>query len=94
MDEKKIMQKTNHSVYMDNREKVSITGVIDIHSFDDELVLAETEQGILTLKGIDLKMSKLNVDNNELIVEGKIIALIYSDTDSTKKGGMFNKIFK
>lgn len=94
MEEKKTVQRTNHSVFMDNREKVSITGVIDIHSFDDELVLAETEQGILTLKGLDLKMSKLNVDNNELIVEGKIIALIYSDTDSSKKGGMFNKLFK
>lgn len=79
---------------MENREKANITGVLDIHSFDDELILAETEEGILTIKGIDLKMNKLNLDNNELIVEGKIIALIYSDSSQEKKSGMFGKIFK
>lgn len=92
MEEKKTIK--NHNMIMENREKLSITGVIDIHSFDDELVLVETEMGILTIKGNDLKMNKLNLDNNELVVEGKISALVYSETDMVKKGGMFNKIFK
>lgn len=83
-----------HNLIMENRERISLTGVKDIHSFDDELVLVETELGILTIKGFDLKMNKLNLDNNELIVEGKIVALIYSDQDVSKKGGMFGKIFK
>lgn len=91
MDEKKLK---SHNVIMENREKANITGVLDIHSFDDELILAETEEGILTIKGNDLKMNKLNLDNNELIVEGKIVALIYSDNSQEKKGGMFGKIFK
>lgn len=91
MEDKKIK---NHNIIMENREKANITGVLDIHSFDDELILAETEEGILTIKGIDLKMNKLNLDNNELIVEGKIIALIYSDSSQEKKSGMFGKIFK
>ena len=92
MEEKKTIK--NHNMIMENREKLSITGVIDIHSFDDELVLVATEMGILTIKGNDLKMNKLNLDNNELVVEGKISALVYSETDMVKKGGMFNKIFK
>lgn len=83
-----------HNLIMENRERISLTGVKDIHSFDDELVLVETELGILTIKGFDLKMNKLNLDNNELIVEGKIVALIYSEQDVSKKGGMFGKIFK
>ncbi len=91
MEEKKLK---SHNVIMENREKANITGVLDIHSFDDELILAETEEGILTIKGNDLKMNKLNLDNNELIVEGKIMALIYSDNSQEKKGGMFGKIFK
>ncbi len=91
MEEKKLK---NHNIIMENREKANITGVLDIHSFDDELILAETEDGILTIKGNDLKMNKLNLDNNELIVEGKIVALIYSDNVQEKKGGMFGKIFK
>lgn len=97
MDDKKTMQNgkmNNHNVIMENREKVVITGIIDIHSFDDELVLTETDMGILTIKGKDLKMNKLNLDNTELVVEGQIGMLQYNDLDSVKKGGMFNKIFK
>ncbi len=97
MDDKKTMQNnkmSNHNIIMENREKVVITGIIDIHSFDDELVLTETEMGILTIKGKDLKMNKLNLDNTELVVEGQIGMLQYNDLDSVKKGGMFNKIFK
>ena len=60
---------TNQNIIMENREKVSVTGVIDIHSFDDELVIAQTDLGILTIKGDDLKMNKLNLENNELIIE-------------------------
>lgn len=92
MEEKKTMH--NHNLIMENRERLTITGVIDIHSFDDELVLVETEMGILTIKGNDLKMNKLNLENNELVVEGKIAALVYSESETMKKGGMFNKIFK
>jgi len=92
MEDKKNMNP--HNLIMENRGKLTITGIIDIHSFDDELVLVETNMGILTIKGTDLKMNKLNLDNNELIVEGKIIALIYSDAEIGKKGGMFGKIFK
>lgn len=92
MEEKKI--NTPHNMIMENREKLTLTGVIDIHSFDDELVLVETTMGILTIKGTDLKMNKLNLENNELVVEGRIIALVYSEAELSKKGGMFGKIFK
>ena len=92
MDEKKNLNP--HHMVMENREKLTLTGVVDIHSFDDELVLVETNMGILTVKGNDLKMNKLNLDNNELVIEGKIVALVYSDAELNKKGGVFGKIFK
>lgn len=92
MEDKKIQ--AMHNVIMENRAKLTLTGVKDIHSFDDELVLVETEMGILTIKGADLKMNKLNLDNTELSVEGRIIALVYSESEIEKKGKMFNKIFK
>ena len=79
---------TNQNIIMENREKVSVTGVIDIHSFDDELVIAQTDLGILTIKGDDLKMNKLNLENNELIIEGKIIAVAYSDINNAKRLGL------
>lgn len=86
---------TNQNISIENREKVLVTGVSDIHSFDDELVIAQTDLGILTIKGDDLKMNKLNLENNELIIEGKIIAIAYSDiNNNNKKAGIMNKLFK
>ena len=62
MEDKKLnKQITNQNIIMENREKVTVSGVIDIHSFDDELVLAQTDLGILTIKGDDLKMNKINL---------------------------------
>lgn len=72
-------------------------GIIDVLSFDDQIVLIETESfGLLTVKGENLKINKLNLDNSELIIEGNICSLIYSDKDMDKKGGngILGKIFK
>jgi sporulation protein YabP len=94
MEDKKNKILGNQNIIMENREKVCVTGVIDIHSFDDELVLAQTDLGILTIKGDDLKMNKLSLDNNELVVEGKIVAVAYSDVTNSKNKGIMNKLFK
>ena len=97
MEDKKLgvgLNAANHNILMEDRKKISLSGVVDIHSFDDELILAETQCGILTIKGSDLKMNKLNLENNELIVEGDIMALIYSESDNVKKSNMFGKLFK
>jgi len=92
--EDKNKQFKEQNIVIQNREKAVVTGVDDILSFDDELVLAQTDLGILTIKGDDLKMNKLNLDNNELIVEGQIVAVAYSDVNQAKKSGFVSKIFK
>ena len=73
----------------------NISGVLDVLSFDDQIVIVETELGLLTIKGENLKINKLSIDTEEVIVEGEIINLGYSEKDDEKKGGSFlNKIFK
>ena len=50
---------------------------------------------MLTVKGDNLKINKLSIDTEEVIVEGEIYNLGYSDKEiSNKPGGFFNKIFK
>jgi len=82
------------NIVIQNREKAVVTGVVDIHSFDDELVIVQTDLGLLTIKGESLKMNKLNLDNNELIIEGRASAIAYSDAVQNKKQGIMNKLFK
>ncbi len=92
--EDKVKNVKEQNIIIQNREKAIVTGVSDIHSFDDELVIIQTELGLLSIKGQNLKMNKLNLENNELIIEGRTIAIAYSDATENKKQGIMNKLFK
>ena len=83
------------NLVLENREKLSISGVLDVLSFDDQIVILETELGLLTVKGNNLRINKLSIDTSEVIVEGEIYNLAYSDDNlENKAGGFLNKIFK
>lgn len=83
------------NLILENREKLSISGVNDVLSFDDQVVILETELGLLTVKGENIRINKLSIDTSEVIVEGNISYLAYSDNNSSKSsGGFLGKIFK
>lgn len=83
------------NVILENREKLTITGVLDVLSFDDQIVILETELGLLTIKGENLRINKLSLDSEEVIIEGEIINLGYTEKDLDKKNtSIFGKIFK
>lgn len=83
------------NVILENREKLSISGVSDVLSFDDQIVILETQLGLLTVKGENLRINKLSLDTEEVIIDGEIYNLGYSEKDNIQKsGGIFNKIFR
>ena len=83
------------NLILENREKLSISGVVDVLSFDDQVVMIETELGLLTVKGENIKINKLSIDTSEVIVEGDISYLAYSENNQEKTGGnLLSKIFK
>ncbi len=82
------------NLILENREKLNVSGVNDVLSFDDQVVIIETELGLLTVKGANLKINKLNIDTSEVIVDGKIMSLIYSESHVKNEGGLLGKIFK
>lgn len=84
------------NIILENRQKLSISGVLDVLSFDDQVVILETELGLLTVKGENLRINKLSIDTSEVIVEGDISSLTYSDTKNVEKnkGSLISKIFK
>ncbi|MBE3102103.1 MAG: sporulation protein YabP [Firmicutes bacterium] len=96
LDDKKLVRNRSHSILMENREKATITGVEDVDSFDETTVLLVTDLGFITLHGIDLHISKLNLEEGQLIVEGEITGVEYSDNDGlrNKGGGFFSKLFR
>ena len=51
----------------------------------DQIVMVETELGLLTIKGENIRINKLSLDTSEIIVEGEIDSLTYSNKDLDKK---------
>ncbi len=96
IEEKKISKPKIQNLILENREKLSISGVIDVESFNDECVIADTELGVLIVRGEDLHINKLNLDNSELNIEGEIVSCEYSDKDGSKSkgGGFLSRMFK
>ena len=96
IEERKSMN-TNivQNLILENRNRLNISGVLDVLSFDDQIIIVETELGMLTVKGDNLRTNKLSIDASEVIVEGEVISLTYSNKDLDKKGESFlGKIFK
>lgn len=83
------------NLILENRGKLSISGVNDVLSFDDQVVMVETELGLLTVKGENIRINKLSIDTSEVVVEGDIYSMNYSEKDVDKKGAsLLGKIFK
>ena len=97
IEERKSLSSTViQNLVLESREKLSISGVLDVLSFDDLVVIIETELGLLTVKGENLHINKLSIDTSEVIVEGDINSIAYSSKDINKKSneGFLGKIFK
>ncbi len=84
-----------HKVCIDGRKRLLVTAVEDVESFDDEKIVIICDMGTMTVTGADFKINKLNVDDGELIIEGEVDEIQYSDRAYDKKeGGFFGKLFR
>ena len=62
-------QETNnirHRIILDERERLSVTGVTDVIAFDEETITADTDMGVITIRGENLHISKLNLEDGIL----------------------------
>lgn len=85
----------NHDIVMKGRRQVEITGVKHVDSFDHEEFLLETVMGYLAIRGANLKMQNLNVDEGIVNIEGKIYDLSYLDEHHGEQAkGFFSKLFR
>lgn len=76
-----------HRLMMEDRGKMSITGISDVVSFDENQVILDTDRGLLTIKGKDLCVSRLTLDKGEVDVDGQADSLVYSSNESLRKSG-------
>ncbi len=85
-----------HKISINNRKTSTVTGVLDVLSFDLNTILLETEQGMLMVKGNDLHVNRLSLEKGEVDLSGHIDSVTYSDIKpmSKKSDSLFTKLFK
>ncbi|MDY3617900.1 sporulation protein YabP [Agathobaculum sp.] len=86
------MKDMPHTIILEGREKLSVSGVIDVQSFDEEQVLLETVRGMLVVRGQGLHVERLQLEAGELIVEGEVGCLEYDDSVQPR-GGWLSRLF-
>lgn len=84
----------SHIVHIDNRERIEITGVTKVDTFNEDDVILHTVMGVINVKGKDMKVNKLNVDTGDMLIEGMIYSLHYLSKDREKKGSILKNLFK
>lgn len=71
--------KHQHKLTLHNRKDCSISGVVDVLSFDVSEILLETEQGMLMIRGSGLHVTRLTLEKGEIEIDGKVDSLTYSE---------------
>ena len=86
---------SRHSLQIDRRENITVAGVMDVISFDEESVIAETEMGIIIIKGANLHVKRINLESGELLVSGEIDGITYENaSNGAKAKSLIGRLFK
>ena len=83
--------KLPHSLRLDEREWLTVTGVEEVLSFHEEEVVVRTVKGLLTVRGTGLRVDKLEKTAGELSVSGGVTELSYEETGPGT--GLFARLF-
>ena len=84
----------SHSININERNGIYITGVLRIDSFDDEEFLLETNMGYLAIKGENLELIRLDTKDGVVSIKGLIISMSYIEDlkKSNKQSSFFEKV--
>ena len=79
-----------HSLTLERRERLTMTGVTEVVRFDEEEVELRTELGTLLVRGRDLKLRTLSPKGGNVAVEGTVTAIGYEEPRPRRGfGGLF-----
>lgn len=82
-----------HKIILEGRSKMAVSGVEDVESFDEGMIVANTVKGQLIIRGVGMHLEKLSLDSGEILINGKIDGLEYEGEESSS-GGFFSRLFK
>lgn len=81
-----------HDIVIENRQRLSASGIQNVDSYEDDCIVAQSECGEIVIKGNELKISRLSVETGDMTVDGNIDSVSYN---APKVGGsFFSRVFR
>ena len=90
MARREVPQERPQKLTLDDRKRLTVTGVQDVGSFDENAVVLETNQGVLVVRGRALHLRQLSVEGGQVAVEGQVDALLYEE--NRREGGFLARL--
>ena len=81
-----------HKLTLSERKSLTMTGVTEVMSFDEQAVVLQTALGTLTVHGQDLQLKNLSLEGGQVAVEGTVAALIYAEPRQSR--GWLGRLFR
>lgn len=88
---------TKHTVLIENRNRIKINCVEDVESFNEEKVVVYTSMGVMIVTGFDFKVSRLSVDDGQLVIDGEVDKVEYMEETKNERGesgGFLGRLFR
>lgn len=85
-----------HRITLSDREEMEITGVLQVDTFDDREIALQTEMGMLTLRGEDLHIEQLDLEQGIFRCSGLIVGMQYTAQTTgrtSRTGSLWERIF-
>ena len=83
-----------HNLIMEDRKQITVTDVKDVNSFNEENILLTIQGGGLILKGQDLHIQKLDLEEGKVVITGSINSAVYTEKREKAEGGFLKKMLK
>ena len=87
---------TIHNLILENRKKLSVSGIEEVESFnEEEIILRILSGGVLIVKGYELHVNKLNVDTGDISITGEVSGMDYVEQSAKAKGpGLLSRLLR
>ena len=82
-----------HSLLLEERNRLTVSGVRDVDSFDEETLILLTDLGEITVKGEQIKVTRFSAETGDFAATGKFTGVAYADR-LPKTSGFFARVFK
>ena len=87
-------QSRPHNVILEGRRRMTLSGITDVDSFDEQLVVLYCDTGQIAIRGEQLHISRIDVETGEVNLEGgRIDGVTYTD-QRPNRGGLLSRLFR